>query len=145
MCKSNTAVLCKSIGKGTNYTLIVTAWQGKGMVAAWERHGMCELTLSYPCPINTPSYFAQHQQAWKVAICSAVHTFCALLHLSILNSHSDIRKFHEVVSIVTVCLVTISTNMHMLPTATKTTEFNRTLVWIPPQNSVPLPHCNYKS
>jgi hypothetical protein len=45
MCEPNTAALCKSNGKDTIYTLIDTAWQGNGMGAAWERHGMCKLAL----------------------------------------------------------------------------------------------------
>jgi hypothetical protein len=39
MCESNTAALCKSNGKDTILTLSGTAWQGKCMGAAWERHG----------------------------------------------------------------------------------------------------------
>ena len=101
--------------------------------------------LSYPWPINTPSYFTKHQQAWKDAICSVTHTVGALMHLSILNSHSVARTFLEVVSIVTVRLVTIVTNMHMLPTVTMITRFHSTLVWLPPQNFVSPPRCNYKS
>jgi hypothetical protein len=39
MCESNTAALCKSNGKDTNYTLSGTALQGNGMGTAWKRHG----------------------------------------------------------------------------------------------------------
>jgi hypothetical protein len=45
MCESNTAALCKSNGKDTIETLSRTAWQGNGMGATWERHGVCELAL----------------------------------------------------------------------------------------------------
>jgi hypothetical protein len=46
ICESNTAALCKSNGKDTIKTLSGTAWQGNGMGAAWERHGMCKLALT---------------------------------------------------------------------------------------------------
>jgi len=44
--ESDTATLCKSIGKDTFQTLSGTAWQGKGMGAAWARQAMCGLVLS---------------------------------------------------------------------------------------------------
>jgi hypothetical protein len=45
MCESNTAALCKPNGKDAIQPLSGTAWQGKGMVVTWERHGMCKLGL----------------------------------------------------------------------------------------------------
>jgi hypothetical protein len=53
MCKSNTAALCESNGKDTIQTLRGTAWQGNGMGAEWERHGMCELAFLCSSPGGT--------------------------------------------------------------------------------------------
>ena len=42
-CESDTAMLCKSNGKGT---FSGTAWQGNGMGVAWAQHAKCELALT---------------------------------------------------------------------------------------------------
>jgi hypothetical protein len=48
MYESNTASMCKSNGKDTIYTLatrMAGERHGRGMGAAWELHGMCELAF----------------------------------------------------------------------------------------------------
>jgi hypothetical protein len=40
-----------------NLNLFGTAWQGKGMGAAWERHCMCELALKNTLRSLTHSMF----------------------------------------------------------------------------------------
>jgi hypothetical protein len=40
-CESNTAAMCKSKREKHNLNLFGAAWQGNGVGAAWERHGMC--------------------------------------------------------------------------------------------------------
>jgi ABC-type uncharacterized transport system permease subunit len=32
---------------GNTQSKPLAAWQGKGMGAAWERHGMCKLTFNF--------------------------------------------------------------------------------------------------
>jgi hypothetical protein len=52
MCESNTTALCKSNGKDTIKNISVTTWQGNGMGAAWERHGMCRLAFMFAIQAN---------------------------------------------------------------------------------------------
>jgi len=50
------------------------------------------------------------------------------MYIGVLNSQSDACTFHEVVSIFAVRPVTVFTNMHILPTITMLTKFNRMLI-----------------
>jgi hypothetical protein len=42
------------------------AWQGNGMGAAWERHGMCELAFTRP----SNRYWPYCSRAWKQEFCT---------------------------------------------------------------------------
>jgi hypothetical protein len=82
MCESNTAALCKSMGKTQSKPL--AAWHGKG--TPWERHGngmVCVnqpllVFLVLPCNFRNSSLFTvtcKHSPSTGPVLCNDISTF----------------------------------------------------------------------